>query len=354
MLQDLQKFNTVLVCGGSGFIGSNFIRHFYHKHPDSTIVNFDLLTYAGNPDNLLDIEKLEEARGQSDRRYHFVQGDICDESQLEKLFKKYEPDLVINFAAESHVDRSIISSYDFIRTNVEGARSLIEAIQRFNVPRFVQISTDEVYGNIPDGYSNEDFPFRPSSPYAASKAAADLLVQSYIRTYKAPAIIIRGSNNFGSYQYPEKLIPLAITNILEGKKVPVHGTGEHIRSWLHVLDFCSAIDLVVSGAQDHSIYNVSGDERSNIQVLQAIADCIGKDLHEHKEHVGDRPGADFRYAPDSSKIKEELGWEQEYNFNDSIGSLVSWYADNPIWWQKIKKEKEFQVYYEKQSKAQYY
>mgnify|MGYP001582757572 CR=1 FL=1 len=248
---------NILICGGSGFIGSNFIRYLFHKYQNYRIFNLDLLTYAGNPENLLDVENHETAAQSDKRRYQFIRGDICDGVLLGNLFDKYNFSAVINFAAESHVDRSFINVFDFVRTNIEGVRSLIEICRKSRVPRFIQISTDEIYGPVPEGFSGEDAPFRPSNPYAASKAAADLLVQSYIRTHQVPALIIRSSNNFGPYQYPEKLIPLVISNIIEGKKVPVHGSGEHRRSWIHVNDFCSAIDLVLHKAPDYSIYNIS-------------------------------------------------------------------------------------------------
>lgn len=354
MSQNHLKFKTAIICGGSGFIGSNFIRYFYHKYPECRVINLDLLTYAGNPDNLRDIEKLEEAKNDAEKRYLFVRGDICDVALLDSIFQKYKPELVVNFAAESHVDRSIVNSYDFIRTNVEGVRSLMEAARKFKTPRFLQVSTDEIYGSVPSGQSTEESPLRPSNPYAASKAAADLLVQSYMKTHRAPAVIIRGSNNFGPYQYPEKLIPLAITNMLEGGKIPVHGTGEHIRSWLHVLDFCSAIDLVAREARDYSIYNASGTEKSNIHVMKKFADYLGKDFEKHKEHVGDRPGADIRYSPNSDKIKRELGWEARRPLDGSIAELASWYSDNSAWWKKLKETKAFQDHYDKQSKAKYY
>lgn len=349
-----KKFNTALILGGSGFIGSNFIRFFYNQHPDCRIVNYDLLTYAGNPDNLIDIEKLEAKSEEKDKRYRFIKGDICDTQSLDVVFKEFKPDLIINFAAESHVDRSIISSRDFIRTNIEGVRSVIETVRKYSSMRFIQISTDEIYGDTPTVKSTEDTPFRPSNPYAASKAGADLLVQSYIRTYKLPAIIVRGSNNFGPYQYPEKFISLAITNLIENKKIPIHGSGKHIRSWLHVFDFCRAIDLVAREAKDFSIYNVSGEEKSNLEVLQMISNHFNKDLSDFKDHVDDRPGADFRYAPDSSKLERELGWKIEHPIQNSISSLVAWYVDNSEWWQKLKSSEEFKVHYLKQSKAQYF
>ncbi len=350
----MRRFKNILITGGCGFIGSNFIRHFYNKYPDYLLVNLDLLTYAGNQENLADIETSEAGRKPNERRYQFVRGDICDEGLLERLFQKYNFDLVINFAAESHVDRSIVNVSDFIRTNIEGVRALIEAARRFRSPRFIHISTDEIYGSVPSGFSDENSPIRPSNPYSSSKASADFLVQSFIKTHKTPALIVRGSNNFGPYQYPEKLIPLAVTNIIEGKKIPIHGTGEHIRSWIHVLDFCSAIDLVAHKAQDYEIYNAGGEQKNNLEVLRLLAKHLGKNIEEHKEHVSDRPGADFRYAIDSSKIRKELGWKPQYALDDSAAELVNWYANNPDWWRKIKNTREFQEHYAKQAVAKYY
>ncbi len=348
-----QKYKNILICGGSGFIGSNFIHYFYDKYPAYKIFNLDLLTYAGNPENLIDIEQEEVKQSPTSQRYHFFRGDICDGALLDNIFDKYKFDIVVNFAAESHVDRSFINVFDFIRTNIEGVRSLIEAARKHNVARFIQISTDEIYGSVSNGFSTEDAPLRPSNPYAASKAAADLLVQSYIKTHRVPALIIRGSNNYGPFQYPEKLIPLAISNIIENKKVPVHGSGEHRRSWLHVNDFCSAIDLVVHKASDYSIYNASGEEKTNLEILEIIAQHL-KGSEDYKKHTKDRPGADLRYAPDSSKLKSELGWLRKHNVENSIVEVVKWYQNNQNWWRKIKSKKDYLNHYERQVKAEYY
>lgn len=340
-------FKNVLICGGSGFIGSNFVRHFFNKYHNYKIFNLDLLTYAGNSDNLKDIEK--------EQRYHFIRGDICSESLLREIFSKNKFDLVVNFAAESHVDRSIVSVTDFLRTNIEGVRSLLDIVRVYKVPRFVQISTDEVYGDISLGsFADEDSAFRPSNPYSSSKAGAELLIHSFIRTHNVPAIVIRGSNNFGPFQYPEKLIPLAITNILENKKIPIHGDGLHVRSWLHVDDFCEAIDLIAHSAADHSVYNVSGEEKKNIEVIKIIADYLGKDLHAFREHVKDRPGADLRYASVSRKLEKDLGWKRQYSFEKEISNVIDWYCKNTEWWKNIKEKKEYLHHYEKQSKGNYY
>ncbi len=350
----LFSLKNILICGGSGFIGSNFIRYIYNKYPDYRIFNLDLLTYAGNPENLIDIEQKEVKQSPTSQRYHFFRGDICDNTLLSDIFDRYKFDIVVNFAAESHVDRSFVNVFDFIRTNIEGVRSLVEAARRYNVARFIQISTDEIYGSVSSGFSTEEAPFRPSNPYAASKAAADLLIQSYIRTHRVPALIIRGSNNYGPFQYPEKLIPLAISNIIEGKKVPIHGFGEHRRSWINVNDFCNAIDIIIHKAADHSIFNVSGEEKTNLEILEIIARHLKINSKDYREHTNDRPGADLRYAPDSSRLKSELGWFPKHQIENSIGDVVKWYFNNQDWWKAIKKSEAFQSHYQKQSKAEYY
>lgn len=347
------QFQNVLITGGCGFIGSNFVRYFYHHRPQSRIVNLDLLTYAGNLENLKDLEELEARLPASQRRYQFVQGDICDQDLLDKLFLESRFDLVIHFAAESHVDRSIFNMSDFVRTNIEGTRTLIEAARRHAVLRFINISTDEVYGSIKDGYANEEWALKPSNPYSASKAGADLLVQAYIRTHDFPAVIIRGSNNYGPYQYPEKLIPLAITNLLEGKKVPVHGYGIQVRSWLYVQDFCRAIDTITHGTARHRIYNVAGEERTNHDVLEVIARTLGKNLQDYRFHVNDRPGADLRYAVDASRLEQEFGWQRMHSFEHEIGKVVQWYLDRSDWWRSIRLKQGFIEHYERQSKGQW-
>ncbi len=336
----------ILICGGAGFIGSHFVRYLHNKYLNYKIFNFDLLTYAGNLENLIDLA--------SSNRYQFIKGDICDTKLLNDLFEKHRFDIVVNFAAETHVDRSIFNSVDFIHTNVEGVHSLLEVCRKYGIRRFVQISTDEVYGDVKVGFSDEDAPLRPSSPYSASKAAADLIILSYVRTFQFPAVIVRGSNNFGPYQYPEKLIPLAVVSLLTGKKIPTHGTGEQVRNWLHVWDFCSAIDAVTHKAQDAQIFNASNVYKKNIEVLEAIAKVLKKDLGAHKIHTKDRPGGDGRYAPDSAKIRRELGWSPRYSFDDQIGEVVSWYLDNREWWTKILNKKEVWDHYQKQFEAQYY
>lgn len=343
-----QHDKKILVSGGAGFIGSNFIRHLHQAYPSYQITNLDLLTYSGNKKNLADLE--------DSKHYTFIQGDICDKNLLETLFKDGSFDVVINFAAESHVDRSLRSSYNFIRTNVVGTHTLIEAAKQFKLPLFVQISTDEVYGDVLSGESMEEAQLNPSSPYSSSKAAADLLIKSYIRSHSVPAIIIRGSNNFGPYQYPEKLIPLAISNFLEKKSVPVHGTGQHSRSWLYVQDFCNAIDLVMHQGRQGEIYNVNGTSKTNLEVLEEIAKNLNlaDSWHQYKIHTNDRPGADLRYAPNSDKIKRELGWAPLRTFENDIQDTVKWYLDNGEWWKEIKSTTTFLEHYKRQSRAQYY
>lgn len=349
----IAEFESVLITGGCGFIGSNFVRHFYDSHPKSRMINMDLLTYAGNLENLRDLEDRESKLPESDSRYEFVQGDICDTDLLEEIFQKHKFDLVVHFAAESHVDRSILNMSDFVRTNIEGTRSLVEAARRHEIKRFINISTDEVYGSIKSGYATEEWLLRPSNPYSASKAGADLLVQAYVRTYDFPGIIIRGSNNYGPYQYPEKLIPLAITNLLEGKKVPVHGYGIHVRSWLHVHDFCRAIDIIIHGDPKNWIYNVAGEEKTNHDVLELIARCLGKNLQDNRFHVSDRPGADLRYAVDASRLEKEFGWRRRHEFEREIGKVVQWYIDQSEWWRHIRLKEGFIEHYERQSKGQW-
>lgn len=346
----------ILICGGAGFIGSNFVRHIYNTYPNYHIFNLDMLTYSGNRRNLSDLEGNEESIPEQERRYKFIHGDICDKELLNNLFTDHHFDLVVNFAAESHVDRSLHSSYDFIRTNFTGVHALIEQCRQSKTPRFLQISTDEVYGDITDGFSAEESPLRPSNPYSASKAAADLLIKSYIRSHKLAAVIIRGSNNFGPYQYPEKLIPLAITNYFENKKIPVHGSGQHIRSWVHVLDFCRAIDTVLHRGEEGHVYNVGGVLKTNLEVLEAIkrALSLSGELAEYVVYTNDRPGADMRYAQDDTKICKELGWSPLYKFDEVIGSTVQWYLDQKEWWREIKGKQTFIDHYKRQEQANYY
>jgi len=316
---------NILVTGGCGFIGSNFIRHMLEKYPDYKIINLDKLTYAGNPDNLKDIEIKPN--------YSFVQGDICDSNVVDEVMHKM--DYVVHFAAESHVDRSIEDGTAFIKTNVLGTHILLESALKHDIKRFIHISTDEVYGSIPEGSFKETDILTPSSPYSSSKASSDLIALSYYITYKLPVIITRCTNNFGQYQYPEKLIPLFITHLIENRKVPVYGTGQNVRDWIYVLDYCKAIDFVLHNGALGNIYNIGGGaEKSNIEITKKILDILGKD-ESMIEYVKDRPGHDFRYSLDCSKM-EALGWEPEYNFDEALEDTIKWYVKNRWWWEKLK------------------
>ncbi|MGQ9475303.1 MAG: dTDP-glucose 4,6-dehydratase [Actinomycetota bacterium] len=323
----------ILVTGGCGFIGSNFIRHLLREHPEDEVLNLDKLTYAGNPENLRDVEE--------DPRYQFLRGDICEEADVREAFE-WGPEAVVNFAAETHVDRSIVDPEAFVRTDVLGTFRLLEAVREAGV-RLMQISTDEVYGSIVEGSFTEESPLRPNSPYAASKAGADLLVRSYVRTYGIDAVIVRSSNNYGPYQYPEKVIPLFITNLLEGRKVPLYGEGANVRDWLFVEDNCRAIDLVLRQGESGAVYNVgAGQERSNLELTRSILSLLGKD-ESRIQRVPDRPGHDFRYSLDCSRVCA-LGWEPLYDLERGLRETVRWYQENPDWWKPIKSG-EFKEYY---------
>lgn len=349
----MQTGKRFLVTGGAGFIGSNFIRFLYERYPHDSIVNVDALTYAGNLENLIGINSVNELSQES--RYDFLRGDITNPDFVRSVISGNDIDYLVHFAAETHVDRSYLHVADFIKTNIEGTRLLIDALRELQPnARFIHISTDEIYGSVADGFADEDAPIRPSNLYAASKASADLLVQAYMKSCDVPGIIVRGSNNFGPFQYPEKLIPLAITNLIEGKKIPVHGSGEHIRSWLHVSDFCAAIDRIARDAKLYSAYNVSGEQYRNIDVLGAIASEFGISPAECIDKVPDRPGADMRYAPDSTKIRTELGWRREYDFISSLPETIDWYRVNSAWWKDIKATQEYKEHYEKQSTGVWY
>ena len=330
----------LLVTGGAGFIGSNFIKWWLINHPEDKIVNFDALTYAGNPDNLKDIE--------NSPAYEFVKGDIRDSKAVGKVMNGV--DIVVNFAAESHVDRSILDPAPFITTNVLGTQVLLDAARSAKVSRFHHISTDEVFGALlldSKERFNESTPYTPNSPYAASKAASDHLVRAYFKTYNLPITITNCSNNFGPYQFPEKLISLAITNLLSGKKVPVYGDGLYTRDWLYVEDHCSAIDLVLKKGKIGETYliGVDGDVK-NIEVVKKILKLLGKG-EDQIEYVKDRPAHDRRYAIDAAKIKKELGWRQKYDLDTGLALTVNWYKDHQDWWKKLK-DKDFDKYYEAQ------
>lgn len=317
----------MLVTGGCGFIGSNFIRHMLARYPYN-IINLDKLTYAGNPENLQDIEK--------DSRYTFVKGDIAEVSDLERVFE-LPIKMIVNFAAESHVDRSIIDPDTFIRTNINGTFQLLEMAKKKGVERFVQISTDEVYGSLgKEGKFREDTPLSPNSPYSASKTSADVLAMSYYKTYGMPILITRCSNNYGPYQFPEKLIPLMITNALHDIELPVYGDGLNIRDWIHVQDHCEAIDVVLHKGVPGNVYNIGGEnERTNIEIVKTILKALGKPETLIK-YVTDRPGHDRRYAIDSTKLKTELGFSPKTEFTVGMEGTVKWYRDNRTWWERIK------------------
>jgi len=326
----------ILITGGAGFIGSNFIRYIIKKYKNYKVFNLDKLTYCGNINNLRDIEK--------NPRYYFLRGDICDKKIVEKLVKKV--DAIINFAAESHVDRSILEPESFIKTNFFGTHILLEAAKKYKIKKFIQIGTDEEYGSIKKGYFKENNPLNPSSPYSASKAAASLLSLSYFKTFKLPVIVTRSSNNFGPHQYPEKIIPLFITNLLEEKRVPLYGRGLQRRDWLYVIDNCRAIDIVLQKGMVGEIYNVAGgNELSNKELTKIILRNLGKD-DKWIEYVKDRPGHDFRYAINCQKIKK-LGWRPIYRFEEAIKETINWYKENEWWWKPIKSGK-FLEYYKKQ------
>jgi len=326
----------LLVTGGAGFIGSNFIRHLLATHPDDSIVNLDKLTYAGNPANLADIE--------GSPRYRFVQGDICDARLVRDLLSGV--DAVVNLAAESHVDRSLIEPDAFLRTDVFGVFALLEAVRELKIPRFLHISTDEVYGSVEHGASRESDPLRPRNPYSASKAGGDLLALAYWETHRVPVLITRSSNNFGPYQYPEKVIPLFITNALEDRALPLYGDGRNVRDWLYVRDNCAAIDLVLRRGRDGEIYNIgAGNELENIALTREILRLTGKP-ERLVTPVNDRPGHDRRYSLDSSKIRR-LGWTPAHPFPEALAATVAWYRANEAWWRPLKSG-EFRAYYERQ------
>ncbi|MBF0457748.1 MAG: dTDP-glucose 4,6-dehydratase [Nitrospirae bacterium] len=325
----------ILVTGCCGFIGSNFVRYMLNKYPDYELYNLDCMTYAGNSDNL---------KGIDSERYHFVQGSIGDEEAVVRLLKVV--DGVINFAAESHVDRSIENSRPFLETNVIGLQVLLDAALKAKIGRFVHVSTDEVYGSLEtgDGKFTETTPFDPNSPYAASKAAGDLLIKAFFKTYGFPVITVRPSNNYGPYQFPEKFIPLMITNLLTGKPVPVYGQGTNVRDWLYVGDNCKAIDVVFHKGREGQAYNIGGDsERRNLEILHMVLDIMSKSGAAKLtgeaafKYVKDRPGHDFRYALDNAKITTELGWRPEKRIEDGLANTIKWYIDNEWWWQSLKK-----------------
>jgi len=328
----------VLVTGGAGFIGSNFIRYFLRAHPDYRLTNLDKLTYAGNLENLAEIE--------SNANYRFQKGDICDRGLVEGLLR--EPtDAVVHFAAESHVDRSIADARAFIETNVAGTYTLLDGARRAKIPRFLHVSTDEVYGSMKPGeMASEDSQLAPNSPYAASKASSDLLVRSFWHTHGFPAVITRASNNYGPNQFPEKLIPLMITNALEGKKLPVYGDGLNERDWLYVDDHCRALDRVLHSGRPGEVYNIGcGEPLTNLEIIRSLLRILGKP-EDLIEFVPDRPGHDRRYALATGKIFRELSWKAEIGLEEGLRRTVEWYRSNPDWVRKAKSG-EYRAYYEK-------
>jgi dTDP-glucose 4,6-dehydratase len=326
----------ILVTGGAGFIGSNFVRHILSTHPEDSVVNLDKLTYAGNLENLRDVEK--------DPRYRFVRGDICDGAIVREAMDGM--DAVVHFAAETHVDRSNAAADEFLKTNASGTFTLLEAARERKIRRFIAIGTDEVYGSIAKGAARELDPLNPSNPYSASKAAADLLARAYWTTHRLPVIVTRSSNNFGPYQYPEKVIPLFITNALEDKPLPLYGDGKNVRDWLYVLDNCAALDLILRKGKDGEIYNIGGShEVENVLLTRQVLHLLGKP-ESLITPVADRPGHDRRYALDSSKV-EALGWKPAHSFGAALEATVVWYGDHEAWWKPIKSG-AFRAYYEKQ------
>ncbi len=317
---------TMLVTGGAGFIGSNFIRHMLTEHPDTRIVNLDALTYAGNLENLRDVA--------GNPNYTFVRGDICDPETVAAVFRNHPIDTVVHFAAESHVDRSISDGSTFVRTNVLGTFTLLDCARKHGARRFIHISTDEVYGSTREGSFAETDTLNPSSPYSSSKAASDLLARSFFITHGLPVIVTRCTNNYGPYQFPEKLIPFFTTNLLQGKKVPVYGTGRNIRDWLYVIDHCRAIDFILQHGEPGEIYNIGGGaERTNLDITQKILELLGKD-ESMIEYVPDRKGHDFRYSLDFGKLRK-LGWKPAYRFDDALEATVEWYVENEWWWRPL-------------------
>ncbi|WP_145410978.1 dTDP-glucose 4,6-dehydratase [Paenibacillus xylanexedens] len=329
----------LLVTGGAGFIGSNFVMYMLDQHPDYEIINVDALTYAGNLENLKSLE--------TNTRHTFVKADITDAAEMDRLISQ-GVDIVVNFAAESHVDRSILEPDVFVRTNVNGTLALLEAAKKHHITKFVQVSTDEVYGSLgPTGLFTEETPLQPNSPYSASKAGGDLLVRAYHETFGLPVNITRCSNNYGPYQFPEKLIPLMISHALGDKTLPVYGDGLNIRDWLYVEDHCSAIDLVIHQGRNGEVYNIGGNnERTNVHIVHTILEQLGKP-ESLIQYVQDRPGHDRRYGIDPTKTITELGWKPKHTFETGIQDTIQWYLDNQEWWTRIQSG-VYQQYYAKQ------
>jgi dTDP-glucose 4,6-dehydratase len=317
----------LLITGGAGFIGSHFIKYILKKHQNCQIINLDKLTYCGNLDNLREIEK--------DPRYRFIKGDICNSRIVNKILFKYKVDTIINFAAETHVARSYDKPQEFFKTNTLGTFTLLEAARHYNkIEKFIQISTDKVYGSLKEGVASEKYPLNPSSPYAASKAVADIIIQTYFYTYGLPCIIVRLCNIFGPNQYPEKVIPLFITNLLENRKISLHGDGLHVREWLYVADACEAIELILAKGKIGEIYNVgSGIRKTNLEIAYFILRELGK-TEKYIEYIEDLPVNDKCNSLDWNKIRKELDWKPRYDFEESLKRTILWYKDNYKWWRK--------------------
>ncbi|MHB1050441.1 MAG: dTDP-glucose 4,6-dehydratase [Bacteroidota bacterium] len=331
---------NILVTGGAGFIGSNFVQYMINKYPDYSIVNFDNLTYAGNLENLVSVQKKPN--------YRFVKGDICNKEQVLNAFRTHQIDSVVHFAAESHVDRSILGPAVFVQTNVVGTNILLDVAREIGIERFLHVSTDEVYGSLgATGFFTEETPLHPNSPYSASKASSDMLVLAYQHTFGFPGIVTRCSNNYGPYQFPEKLIPLLIANALNDKPIPVYGDGSNVRDWLYVEDHCSALDVVLHKGTVGDVYNIGGkNEWKNIDIVKLVLKEIGKP-ESLITFVKDRPGHDKRYAIDAAKIEKELGWTPAHQFESGIKKTIRWYLENKQWWERITTG-EYKKYYELQ------
>ncbi|MCA9093884.1 MAG: dTDP-glucose 4,6-dehydratase [Planctomycetaceae bacterium] len=330
----------ILVTGGCGFIGSNFIRQQLTNYPTQTVLNLDKLTYAGNPENLTDLA--------TDPRYRFEQGDIADRQRVRELLQDFQPEIVVNFAAESHVDRSILDSGPFVQTNVVGTQILMDACREEKIPRYVQVSTDEVYGSLGEtGFFTEETPLAPNSPYSASKTAADLLVRSYFHSFGFPAITTRCSNNYGPYQFPEKLIPLFISNAMRDQQLPVYGTGKNVRDWIHVDDHCRGIDAAMRRGKVGEVYNFGGrTEKTNLEITHLLLKLLGKP-ESLIRYVQDRPGHDMRYAIDPAKAERELGWKPSVDFESGLQQTIDWYKQNESWVERIRSG-AYRQYYEQQ------
>lgn len=326
-----------LITGGAGFMGSNFIRYLLDNYPEFEIVNLDKLTYAGNLENLKDVEE--------NTRYEFVKGDIADEKVVDQVLQK-GIDQIINFAAETHVDRSIHGAKSFIMTDVFGTYTLLEAAKKYEIKKYIQISTDEVFGSTEDGEFFEDTAFEPNSPYSASKAGGDHLVRAYWKTYDLPTIVTHSCNFYGPYQYPEKLIPLFVTNLIEGKKIPVYGDGQQIREWIFVPDYCRALDTIIQQGEIGEVYNIgTGYRKTNLEITKMILELMGQG-EDMIEYVKDRPGHDQRYAVNSDKLRQ-LGWQPDVPFDQGIKETIEWYRERENWWKRLKSG-EYLDYYKKQ------